>query len=323
MNLKTLASNHNHSIATCVRALIKIEYVLDQIELATMVLSMTAFSRQQLERGWGSLTWEIRSVNHRYLETSVRLPELFRGMENIIRDSIRKKLSRGKVECHLRFQAAEVNESDLKLNKKLIERLVHSNNEISQIADLNSQLTSGEILRWPGVVAPQDVDNEVVEKQALLLFTDALNDLISTREREGEVLKGLLCQRIESISKIIGSIRLKMPGIINGQRKNLLDRLEHLKVELEPSRLEQEIVMLAQKADVDEELDRLDSHLNEVKRVIESDEQKGRRLDFLMQELNREANTLSSKSIVVDTTLNAVELKVLIEQMREQIQNIE
>lgn len=288
-----------------------------------MMLSMTAFSRQQLDKEWGSLTWEIRSVNHRYLETSVRLPESFRGLENIVRDVVRKKLNRGKVECQLRYQSVEVAQTDINLNKELIEKLIRANNEINQITDLDNQLSAAEILRWPGVIANQDTDADTIEKEALELFTAALDDLLSTREREGEALKGFLNQRIDSIREIVASIREKMPEIISGQRKNLLDRLEELKADLEPTRLEQEVAILAQKADVDEELDRLDSHLDEVKRVIESNGQKGRRLDFLMQELNREANTLSSKSIVVDTTLGAVELKVLIEQMREQIQNIE
>ena len=288
-----------------------------------MMLSMTAFSRQQADKEWGSLIWELRSVNHRYLETSVRLPESFRGLENVIRDTVRKKLNRGKIECQLRFQVVEASQSDLQLNKELIAKLVRANDEINQIADLDNQLTSAEILRWPGVVADQDVDADTIEREAIDLFTAALDDLVSSRVREGEALKGMLNQRVVSIREIVASIRQKIPEIICGQRKNLLEKLEELKAELEPTRLEQEIAILAQKADVDEELDRLDSHLDEVGRVIESNGQKGRRLDFLMQELNREANTLSSKSIVVDTTLGAVELKVLIEQMREQIQNVE
>jgi len=288
-----------------------------------MMLSMTAFSRQQADREWGSLTWELRSINHRYLETSVRLPESFRGLENVIRDTVRKKLNRGKIECQLRFQALETSQSDLQLNKEVIAKLVRANSEINKITDLDNQLTSVEILRWPGVVADQDSDADTIEKEALDLFIAALDDLVSSRAREGEALKGMLNQRIVSIREIVASIRGKMPDIICGQRKNLFEKLEELKAELEPTRLEQEIAILAQKADVDEELDRLDSHLDEVGRVIESNGQKGRRLDFLMQELNREANTLSSKSIVVDTTLGAVELKVLIEQMREQIQNVE
>ena len=288
-----------------------------------MMLSMTAFSRQQADREWGSLTWELRSINHRYLETSVRLPESFRSLENVIRDTVRKKLNRGKIECQLRFQALETSQSDLQLNKEVIAKLVRANSEINKITDLDNQLTSVEILRWPGVVTDQGSDAGTIEKEALDLFIAALDDLVSSRAREGEALKGMLNQRIVSIREIVASIREKMPDIICGQRKNLFERLEELKAELEPTRLEQEIAILAQKADVDEELDRLDSHLDEVGRVIESNGQKGRRLDFLMQELNREANTLSSKSIVVDTTLGAVELKVLIEQMREQIQNIE
>ena len=288
-----------------------------------MMLSMTAFSRQQADKEWGSLIWELRSVNHRYLETSVRLPESFRGLENVIRDTVRKKLNRGKIECQLRFQVVEASQSDLQLNKELIAKLVRANDEINQIADLNNQLTSAEILRWPGVVADQDVDADTIEREAIDLFTSALDDLVSSRVREGEALKGMLNQRVVSIREIVASIRQKIPEIICGQRKNLLEKLEELKAELEPTRLEQEITILAQKADVDEELDRMDSHLKEVERIIESNGQKGRRLDFLMQELNREANTLSSKSIVVGTTLGAVELKVLIEQMREQIQNVE
>ena len=288
-----------------------------------MMLSMTAFSRQQADKEWGSLIWELRSVNHRYLETSVRLPESFRGLENVIRDTIRKKLNRGKIECQLRFQVVEASQSDLQLNKELIAKLVRANDEINQIADLDNQLTSAEILRWPGVVADQDVDADTIEREAIDLFTAALDDLVRSRAREGEALKGMLSQRIISIREIVASIRQKIPEIICGQRKNLLEKLEELKAELEPTRLEQEIAILAQKADVDEELDRMDSHLKEVERIIESNGQKGRRLDFLMQELNREANTLSSKSIVVGTTLGAVELKVLIEQMREQIQNVE
>ena len=211
----------------------------------------------------------------------------------------------------------------MQLNKELIAKLVRANDEINQIADLDNQLTSAEILRWPGVVADQDVDADTIEREAIDLFTAALDDLVSSRVREGEALKGMLNQRVVSIREIVASIRQKIPEIICGQRKNLLEKLEELKAELEPTRLEQEITILAQKADVDEELDRMDSHLKEVERIIESNGQKGRRLDFLMQELNREANTLSSKSIVVGTTLGAVELKVLIEQMREQIQNVE
>lgn len=288
-----------------------------------MMLSMTAFSRQQSEQEWGSLTWELRSVNHRYLEASVRLPDLFRGLENSVRGALRKKLSRGKVECQLRYNAGEIFQSELHLNRPLIQKLIKANTEIEAFVSASTSLNSMEILRWPGVIQDQEFDIKAIEKQALELFNDALDDLIASRQREGEELKGFIQKRIISIRAIIANVEKAMPEILAAQRQNLADKLEDLKADLEPARLEQEITLLAQKADVDEELDRLNSHLNEVERVISSSGQKGRRLDFLMQELNREANTLSSKSIVAQTTLNAVELKVLIEQMREQIQNIE
>ena len=288
-----------------------------------MMLSMTAFSRQQLEQEWGSLTWEIRSVNHRYLEVSLRLPDLFRGLENSIRGAVRKNLSRGKIECQLRYKAGESFQSELHLDRALIQKLIQANMEIEQITGTSTVLNSTEILRWPGVIQDQEFDIAAIEKQAFELFSDSLEDLIASRQREGEELKGFIQKRIDSIRKIVITVKTAMPEILAAQRQNLADKLEELKADLEPSRLEQEIALLAQKADVDEELDRLVSHLNEVERVISSAGQKGRRLDFLMQELNREANTLSSKSIVAETTLNAVELKVLIEQMREQIQNVE
>lgn len=288
-----------------------------------MMLSMTAFSRQQLDEEWGSLTWEIRSVNHRYLETSIRLPEMFRALENPIREELRKRLNRGKVECTLRYQSAENVKSDLELDHALVRKLIQANIEIENISGSSSAPSSMEILRWPGVIKETEFDSTAIEPTALSLFSSALNDLIANREREGAELKAMLQQRITTIRKIVADVREKMPEIITRMRQNLLDRINDLRAELEPTRLEQEVSLLSQKADVAEELDRLDSHLNEVARVIDTDGQKGRHLDFLMQELNREANTLSSKSVVVETTLNAVELKVLIEQMREQIQNVE
>ena len=288
-----------------------------------MTASMTAFSRQQKEQEWGSLTWEIRSVNHRYLETSVRLPESLRALENGVREAVRKRLTRGKVECALRFQSGAKISSDLHLNTTLIKQLVQANVEIEQITGTSSNLSNMEVLRWPGVIEEQDFDKTSIEKQALSLFGAALDDLVATRQREGAELQGFIKKRIDSVREIVVNVRSKMPEILTKQKQNILDRLAELQAELEPTRLEQEVSLLAQKADVEEELDRLDSHLNEVERVLSANGQKGRRLDFLMQELNREANTLSSKSIVVETTLSAVELKVLIEQMREQIQNVE
>ena len=288
-----------------------------------MVYSMTAFSRQQLEHEWGSLTWEIRSVNHRYLEPSIRLPENFRSLENPIRKQLRDKLYRGKIECLLRFRTVEANQIDWQLNLDLISQLTKANLEINNNIGGEYKLSSLDILKWPGVISDQSIDEEVFNKEAMGLFEKALDDLMVVREREGASLRDAILKRIASIQRIIDSIQAKMPSIILKQKENLLNKLEDIKAEFEPTRLEQEITLLAQKADVDEELDRLNSHLQEAKRVLDSSGQIGRRLDFLMQELNREANTLSSKSIVLETTQSAVELKVLIEQMREQIQNIE
>lgn len=287
------------------------------------MLSMTAFTRQQSEGDWGALVWEIRSVNHRYLEASVRLPESLRGLEGAVREAVRKSLARGKVECQLRLQAVAPEQSELVLNEGLIDRLLQANKNISAKLGGPTDLNSIDILRWPGVVTDETVDNAKLEAEALSLFDKALEDLIASREREGDALREMLMQRIDAIGEIVAAVREKMPEILEAQRQNMLDKLNELKADLEPTRIEQEVALLAQKADVAEELDRLDSHLKECTRVIKNKGPKGRRLDFLMQELNREANTLSSKSIVADTTLSAVELKVLIEQMREQVQNIE
>ena len=288
-----------------------------------MIYSMTAFARRQLDEEWGSLTWEVRSVNHRYLESSIRLPDSLRSLESSIRESIRKKLSRGKIDCQLRYQPSLQLEEQLNLNLELIAQLSEASETVQQLASDANPMTVAEILRWPGVILDQDADATQLEEKALQLFDDAINDLLANRKREGQELGGLIEQRLLSITDIVKEVRSLIPEILVRQRNNIVSRLEELKLDLDATRLEQELVLIAQKSDVDEELDRLDSHVREVSRILKASGQKGRRLDFLMQELNREANTLSSKSIVTETTRSAVELKVLIEQMREQIQNIE
>ena len=291
-----------------------------------MVQSMTAFTRQQLDRDYGSLAWEIRSVNHRYLEASVRVPESFRALENTVRDALRKQLNRGKVECQLRFQTEAADGapvSTIKVDKELVKQLIEAGAEVLSLAPDSAPLSAAELLRWPGVIGTAELDKKTLEHDALELFAVALKDLIATREREGAELSEFIGQRIDAIRAIVADVRLMMPDILAKQRENLLAKIAEIDIEIDPTRLEQEVALLAQKADIDEELDRLGAHVNEVERVLRSDDQMGRRLDFLMQELNREANTLSSKSIVVETTRSAVDLKVLIEQMREQIQNIE
>ena len=291
-----------------------------------MVQSMTAFTRQQLDQDYGSLAWEIRSVNHRYLEASVRVPESFRALENTVRDALRKQLNRGKVECQLRFQTEAADGapvSKISVDKELVKQLIEAGDVIGSLASDAATLSTAELLRWPGVIGTAELDKKALEHDALELFGVALKDLIATREREGAELSEFIGQRIDAIRAIVADVRLMMPDILAKQRENLLAKIAEIDIDIDPTRLEQEVALLAQKADIDEELDRLGAHVNEVERVLRSDDQMGRRLDFLMQELNREANTLSSKSIVVETTRSAVDLKVLIEQMREQIQNIE
>ena len=288
-----------------------------------MVLSMTAFARKQSSIGQTLLVWEIRSVNHRYLETGLRFPEALRSLEPAVRDALRKTLARGKVDCQLRIETEGAQENNLQIDEALVVRLNNASGEVLHLTGGGNALTVHEILKWPGVLLESQALPEDLETHALALFKQTLKELVDTRKREGEELYGFVSKRLAGIREIVSSLKTRMPEIIAAQQQALRDRLEALKIELDGTRLEQEIVMYAQKWDIDEELDRLEAHLNEVERVLELNEPSGRRLDFLMQELNREANTLSSKSIVSETTHNAVDLKVLIEQMREQIQNIE
>ncbi|WP_188863089.1 YicC/YloC family endoribonuclease [Marinobacterium nitratireducens] len=287
-----------------------------------MTRSMTAFTRQETQGDWGSLVWEIRSVNHRYLEPHLRLPDSLRELEGTLREKLRKALSRGKVECTLRF-VPETQQQTLSVDRELAEQLIAAARDLESLIPDRQPLNPLEILRWPGVMRESEIDMNEVKKAALTLFGEALQDLAEGRSREGAELAQLIGQRLDGIEEVVAHVRKRLPEILQAQRDNLRNRLAELRVELDETRLEQEIALLAQKADVDEELDRLGTHVQEVRRVLKQKDPVGRRLDFLMQELNREANTLSSKSIVADTTQCAVELKVLIEQMREQIQNIE
>ena len=290
-----------------------------------MTSSMTAFARVQVQEDWGSLVWEIRSVNHRYLEPHFRLPEQMREIEPGLREILRKQLSRGKIECGLRYQLAE-SEQALNLNLSVLDKL------ISALLEVNGRLSGDvtvspvnplEILQWPGVQATEETEMSVVHKAALKGFADAISELKEMRQREGMELEKFINVRLDGIVEEVSNLRKALPEILDAQRQKILDRLEEARAELNPERLEQEMVILAQKMDVDEELDRLEAHVCEVKRTLSGRGAIGRRLDFLMQELNREANTLSSKSINAGLTQTAVNLKVLIEQMREQIQNIE
>lgn len=289
-----------------------------------MPRSMTGFSRHEAKLPWGTVIWEVRSVNHRYLEPGFRLPEDFREIEPALRDLLRKTLQRGKVEISLYLQHEQENETELGINLQRVAQLGQAAGQIyQQLGEKAALINPLDLLKWPGVIQKQEVDREARQAEVINLFQQALNMLVEHRSREGAELEQLILQRLDAVSAQVRAVRARLPEILQGQREKLQQKIASLGVELDPERLEQEIVLLAQKADVDEELDRLDTHVAEVKRSLKQSESLGRRLDFLMQELNREANTLSSKAIVSDTTQAAVELKVLIEQMREQIQNIE
>lgn len=286
------------------------------------ICSMTAFAHLRSEYPWGTAIWELRSVNHRYLELSFKLPDSWRQLEPSLRDNLRKRLQRGKLECSLKIQLQD-QEQELKLNDALLHQILEAANILRSEIAHSAPINILELLRWPGVMASTELDGDTLQTNLLECFKQTLNTHIESRQREGTALAELIHQRLNSIGDIVADIRQKMPDIVKQQQIKLQQRLADLKAELDSDRLEQEIAMIAQKADVDEELDRLDTHVAEVRHILKKGGAVGRRLDFLMQELNREANTLSSKAVITDSTQAAVELKVLIEQMREQVQNIE
>lgn len=289
-----------------------------------MTHSMTGFANAESQHDFGRLAWEMRSVNHRYLEIGMRLPEDIRPIEGEIRAVIGETISRGKVDISLRYQAEEsASAGRLVLNKPLATQVLKLHSELQTLEGQQGSPAMMNVLRWPGVVTEQPQDPGPLQEAALELLREATARLHEARGREGEKLEQALRERLDGIAHWVGEIRSWLPEIREGLRQKLLDRIEGLPQDLDPGRLEQEVAMLAGKIDVDEELDRLDAHVSEARRVLELDEPVGRRLDFLMQEFNREANTLSSKSVDPRTTNAAVELKVLIEQMREQVQNIE
>ncbi|WP_354001268.1 YicC/YloC family endoribonuclease [uncultured Methylophaga sp.] len=289
----------------------------------TVTRSMTAFARHEEQTELGSLSWEIRSVNHRYLEVSFRLEESFRPFEMAMRKLISDTLSRGKVEVALRYRAPEQTQSALQTNVDLAKAVMENYQQLASFTDSAAPIDILRVMQWPGVIQTESLDQDALQATVLESLKHALADLVATREREGAALEQMIIQRCEQINDIAEQTKTRLPEIVASHRQKLSDRIAELEVNLEPERLEQEMVLLAQKADVAEEIDRLQNHVNEVKHTLKRDEPIGRRLDFLMQELNREANTLGSKSIDTDTTRYSVDLKVLIEQMREQIQNIE
>lgn len=286
-----------------------------------MIYSMTAYARKEVKGDWGSAVWEIRSVNQRYLETYFRMPEQFRGLEPVLRERFRKRLARGKVECNLRFEANPAAKGELSINEALASQVIKAAEQVMHMTGELSRINPFQVMQWPGVMETPEQDMDAVNKVLLEAFDGAMDEFIEARAREGENMKALIEQRLDAISAEVVKVRARMPEILEWQRERLFSKFEDAKVELDPSRIEQELILLAQKSDVAEELDRLDSHVKETTNILKKGGAVGRRLDFMMQEFNRESNTLASKSISTDITASGVELKVLIEQMREQIQD--
>ncbi len=295
-----------------------------------MIRSMTGFARRELVADWGQLAWELRAVNHRYLEIGLRLPEEFRAAEGLFRQAIGAAAKRGKIDVTLYFRPA-ARAISLEVNRELAGRVLEQGREIARQYQsdrtpdqrLMSAINPIDVLRWPGVIRDSPPDIEPVLAAAQQLLADALTEFNATRSREGVRLREFLSQRCASLGEFVTAVERRLPEVRTRMRMRINEKLAQLAVPANPERVEQELVLLAQKMDVDEEIERLRGHIEETLKVIGLPEAAGRRLDFLMQELNREANTLSSKSNDLETTRAAIDMKVLIEQMREQVQNIE
>ena len=287
-----------------------------------MIYSMTAFARKQIKGDWGTAVWEIRSVNQRYLETYFRLPEQFRGLEAKLKEAFKKRLQRGKIECSLRFEGADSSSKGLEMNQELASQLIKNAQWIAEQAG-GATINPLDVLKWPGVMQAPEQDVDAITIELMAGFEASLNEFVDARSTEGANLAVMIEQRLTAITAQVELVRGFMPDVQAWQKARILKKFEDAKVDLDSTRVEQELVLLAQKSDVAEELDRLESHVSEAQNVLNKGGAVGRRLDFMMQEFNREANTLGSKVINTDITAVAVECKVLIEQMREQVQNIE
>ena len=289
-----------------------------------MIRSMTGFARRERQGPWGTLTCELRSVNHRYLELSLRLPDDLRGLENDARQLLSANLRRGKVDAGVYLKGAPAGAASLEINRAVVEQVVAGAAEVSAVAGgAAGALNPLDVLRWPGVIRDAERDVTPIATAAVELLKETAADLNDARAREGARIRDMLAQRCESLRDLVAVVRARLPEVSARIRARVLERVAQLGTTVDAERLEQEIALLAYKMDVEEELDRLGSHIAETLQVIDSKEPAGRRLDFLMQEFNREANTLSSKSQDSETTRAALDMKVLIEQMREQVQNVE
>ena len=286
-----------------------------------MVCSMTAYSRVSAQGSWGMATWEIRTVNHRYFDCVIKMPDFLRSLETNIRQKLQQDLQRGRVECVLNFQPGERG-VNLKLNVELLKKLATAITETKKYLPTLATVDPMQVLTWPQILEIIEGDQELIQEPIWQLFTETLADLLIVRGREGLVLGEVITRDLQQILVIVGDITSKITQVFTKQREKIMQRLEEIKKDLDQSRLEQEMVYLAQRLDIAEELARLTAHSQEAQRVLATGGCVGKRLDFLFQELHREANTLAAKSLDVTITQAVVEIKVLIEQMREQTQNI-
>jgi len=289
-----------------------------------MIRSMTGFARRERQGPWGALTCELRSVNHRYLELSLRLPEDLRGLESDARQLLSGNLRRGKVDAGMYLRGGPATAAALDINQPLVEQLIARAAEVQSMAGAAAApIDPLEVLRWPGVIRDVERDVTPLAAAAMELLRETAGDLNAARAREGARIREMLVQRCEALRDSVATVRARLPEVAARIRSRVIERVAQLGTSVDTERLEQEVALIAYKMDVEEELDRLGSHIAETLQVLDSKEPAGRRLDFLMQEFNREANTLSSKSQDTETTRAAVDMKVLIEQMREQVQNVE
>ncbi|WP_342220359.1 YicC/YloC family endoribonuclease [Rickettsiella endosymbiont of Miltochrista miniata] len=288
-----------------------------------MTNSMTAFARKEKQAESGQAAWEIRSVNHRYLEIVLSLPDTFSHLEPLIRKQLQARLQRGRVEAKLRYKSYLNKAMPIEIDEELTLSLIGAYKKIGHLAHTNTPLNPGELLRWPQLLKFPELSIEVIQPELMTLFSETLEDFCQVRSIEGKAIFELLNLRLTKLADLLQHIQIQLPHILHLQREKVLARLHEIKTSLDPNRLEQEMLLFAQKTDVAEELDRLQIHLHEFKNLLAKNQAQGKQLDFLLQELNREANTLASKSLNAELTLSAVNVKVLIEEMREQVQNIE
>ena len=288
-----------------------------------MLNSMTGFSRVEDASEQGNMSWELRSVNHRYLEVNFRLPEEVRRLEPQLRKHLQTKLARGKIDCVFRYQLTDTETAALELNEPLLESLIQQIQFVNNKLPDHSPVKAIDVLTWPGLVQTAQTDMQNFHDSCFELFKNATDQLADMRATEGQRIKTIIQEKCAEITTIVKKVRQRHPKILVDLKEKFQQRIEELNIEVDQNRLEQELVYLAQKLDIEEELDRIDSHLSEMEGIFDRNDPIGRRIDFLMQEFHREANTLASKSTDIETTQASVELKVLIEQMREQVQNVE